>query len=46
MSAASATAFLLCSDAAWGGPALSVHLLYQEHDEVSEGTCSHHLLCS
>ena len=39
MSAASATAFLLCSDAAWGGPALSVHLLYQEHDEVSEGTC-------
>ena len=39
MSAASATAFILCSDAAWGGAALSVHLFYQEHDEVSEGIC-------
>jgi hypothetical protein len=37
MSRASATAFLIFSDAAWEGPASSVHLLYREHGKVDDG---------
>jgi hypothetical protein len=34
MSAASARTFLYYSNATWESSAFSVHLLYQEHDEV------------